>query len=112
MRAAQDRRIALAGIDILRKVCNHPDLLQRAKWEGAPDYGNPARSGKLTVAMKARHPALTLIPTVWHAQHTINSILSMSTHCTHLHSHTVVAKHFGQPGWWNKLRSLTLSCVM
>ena len=54
MRAAQDRRNALAGIDILRKVCNHPDLLQRAKWEGAPDYGNPARSGKLTVAMKAR----------------------------------------------------------
>ncbi|KAK9827355.1 hypothetical protein WJX81_000181 [Elliptochloris bilobata] len=47
-----DRRNALAGIDILRKICNHPDLLQRAKWEGAPDYGNPARSGKLTVAMK------------------------------------------------------------
>jgi DNA excision repair protein ERCC-6 len=52
--AAQDRRNALAGIDILRKICNHPDLLQRAKWEGAPDYGNPVRSGKLTVAMKAR----------------------------------------------------------
>ena len=51
--AVQDRRNALAGIDILRKICNHPDLLQRAKWEGAPDYGNPARSGKLTVAMKA-----------------------------------------------------------
>ena len=51
--AAQDRRNALAGIDILRKICNHPDLLQRAKWEGAPDYGNPVRSGKLTVAMKA-----------------------------------------------------------
>ncbi len=54
---AQDRRNALAGIDILRKICNHPDLLQRAKWEGAPDYGNPARSGKLTVAMKARDHA-------------------------------------------------------
>ena len=67
---AQDRRNALAGIDILRKVCNHPDLLQRAKWEGAPDYGNPARSGKLTVAMKARHPVKTLIPIVWHAHHT------------------------------------------
>ncbi len=54
MDVQQDQRNALAGIDILRKICNHPDLLQRAKWEGAPDYGNPARSGKLTVAMKAR----------------------------------------------------------
>lgn len=78
MRAAQDRRNALAGIDILRKVCNHPDLLQRAKWEGAPDYGNPARSGKLTVAMKARHPALTLVLTIkcgsaprWRARPTV-----------------------------------------
>jgi SNF2 family DNA or RNA helicase len=26
---------ALAGIDILRKICNHPDLLERAKWEAA-----------------------------------------------------------------------------
>ena len=28
-------RTALAGIDILRKICNHPDLLERAKWEAA-----------------------------------------------------------------------------
>ena len=50
----QDRRNALAGIDILRKICNHPDLLQRRQWEGAGKYGDPARSGKLTVALKAR----------------------------------------------------------
>lgn len=50
----QDRRNALAGIDIMRKICNHPDLLQRAKWEGADDYGNPKRSGKLAVALKVR----------------------------------------------------------
>ena len=49
-------------------MCNHPDLLQRAKWEGAPDYGNPARSGKLTVAMKARRPALALALTIRHAR--------------------------------------------
>lgn len=29
----EGRRTALAGIDILRKICNHPDLLERAKWE-------------------------------------------------------------------------------
>ena len=68
MRAAQDRRNALAGIDILRKVCNHPDLLQRAKWEGAPDYGNPARSGKLTVAMKARDHAFVTYRVGWRAE--------------------------------------------
>ena len=36
----------------MRKICNHPDLLQRSKWEGSDDYGNPQRSGKLTVALK------------------------------------------------------------
>ena len=54
MSPEQDRRNALAGIDILRKVCNHPDLLQRRQWEGARAYGDPVRSGKLTVALKAR----------------------------------------------------------
>lgn len=52
----QDRKNALAGIDILRKLCNHPDLLQRATWENAKDYGRVERSGKLIVAMKARFP--------------------------------------------------------
>ncbi|KAL4452053.1 hypothetical protein ABPG75_007715 [Micractinium tetrahymenae] len=49
-------RTALAGIDILRKTCNHPDLLERAKWEAAEDYGNPERSGKMQVLAKVlRH---------------------------------------------------------
>ena len=55
----QDQRNALAGIDILRKICNHPDLLQRLRWEGAEKYGDPVRSGKLTVALKARAPTST-----------------------------------------------------
>lgn len=45
-------RQALAGIDILRKICNHPDLLERTKWEGSEEYGRPEKSGKLTVLMK------------------------------------------------------------
>ncbi|GFR43344.1 hypothetical protein Agub_g4266, partial [Astrephomene gubernaculifera] len=43
-------RRALSGIDILRKICNHPDLLERATGQAAEDYGNPCRSGKLRVA--------------------------------------------------------------
>ena len=50
----QDRKNALAGIDILRKLCNHPDLLQRASWENVEDYGNAERSGKLVVALKVQ----------------------------------------------------------
>ena len=42
-------RAALAGIDVLRKICNHPDLLERSKWEGSADYGAVTRSGKLQV---------------------------------------------------------------
>lgn len=45
-------RQALAGIDILRKICNHPDLLERTKWEASEEYGKPEKSGKLTVLMK------------------------------------------------------------
>jgi DNA excision repair protein ERCC-6 len=37
----------LAGIDILRKICNHPDLLEDSK--SVPDYGSASRSGKLLV---------------------------------------------------------------
>jgi DNA excision repair protein ERCC-6 len=52
MHGVQDRRNALAGIDILRKICNHPDLLQRRQWESNEKYGDPVRSGKLAVALK------------------------------------------------------------
>jgi DNA excision repair protein ERCC-6 len=37
------QRHALAGIDVLRKVCNHPDLLQRSQAQGSTTYGDPAR---------------------------------------------------------------------
>lgn len=49
-------RAALAGIDILRKICNHPDLIERSKWENSELYGKPERSGKLTVTMKVVAP--------------------------------------------------------
>lgn len=42
-------RNSLYGIDILRKICNHPDLLEREQGSAHPDYGNPERSGKLVV---------------------------------------------------------------
>ena len=45
-------RNALAGIDVLRKICNHPDLLQRATWESTETYGSAPRSGKMLVTLK------------------------------------------------------------
>lgn len=42
-------RNSLYGIDILRKICNHSDLLEREQSSNHPDYGNPERSGKLKV---------------------------------------------------------------
>ena len=63
-------RNPLAGIDVLRKICNHPDLLQRSSWGDAPGYGDPARSGKLRVALRvlqawaaAGHKALVFCQT-------------------------------------------------
>ncbi|TVY15418.1 DNA repair and recombination protein RAD26 [Lachnellula arida] len=43
-------RQSLYGIDILRKICNHPDLLDK-KTRGKPGYkwGNPNKSGKMQV---------------------------------------------------------------
>lgn len=42
-------RNSLYGIDVMRKICNHPDLLEREHAYGNPDYGNPVRSGKMKV---------------------------------------------------------------
>ncbi|XP_019092865.1 PREDICTED: protein CHROMATIN REMODELING 8 isoform X1 [Camelina sativa] len=41
---------SLYGIDVMRKICNHPDLLEREHSHQNPDYGNPERSGKMKVA--------------------------------------------------------------
>ncbi|XP_071713943.1 protein CHROMATIN REMODELING 8 [Rutidosis leptorrhynchoides] len=42
-------RNSLYGIDIMRKICNHPDLLEREHAAHNPDYGNVERSGKMKV---------------------------------------------------------------
>ncbi|OMP11122.1 SNF2-related protein [Corchorus olitorius] len=42
-------RNSLYGIDVMRKICNHPDLLERDHSCQNPDYGNPERSGKMKV---------------------------------------------------------------
>ncbi|PIA36360.1 hypothetical protein AQUCO_03400330v1 [Aquilegia coerulea] len=42
-------RNSLYGIDVMRKICNHPDLLERDHAHNHPDYGNPDRSGKMKV---------------------------------------------------------------
>ncbi|KAG5150610.1 hypothetical protein JHK84_027082 [Glycine max] len=43
------RRNSLYGIDVMRKICNHPNLLERDHAFDDPDYGNPKRSGKMKV---------------------------------------------------------------
>lgn len=45
------KRQVLFGIDILRKICNHPDLQDHKTLAGKPgyDYGNAAKSGKMQV---------------------------------------------------------------
>ncbi|XP_006643635.1 DNA excision repair protein CSB isoform X2 [Oryza brachyantha] len=53
-------RNSLYGIDVLRKICNHPDLLEREHAAQNPDYGNPERSGKMKVVEK--------VLTVWKEQ--------------------------------------------
>lgn len=42
-------RNSLYGIDVMRKICNHPNLLERDHAFDDPDYGNPKRSGKMKV---------------------------------------------------------------
>ncbi|KAI8143975.1 SNF2 family N-terminal domain-containing protein [Fennellomyces sp. T-0311] len=43
------RRQVLFGIDIVRKICNHPDILNITKSEDDPTYGDPEKSGKMVV---------------------------------------------------------------
>lgn len=45
------KRQALYGIDILRKICNHPDLVdhKRLSIKAGYNYGDPAKSGKMQV---------------------------------------------------------------
>lgn len=43
------KRRVLYGIDILRKICNHPDLLDREERHQEKSYGDPKRSGKMQV---------------------------------------------------------------
>ncbi|GLU03662.1 hypothetical protein SLE2022_208500 [Rubroshorea leprosula] len=51
---------SLYGIDVMRKICNHPDLLEREHSCQHPDYGNPERSGKMKV--------VSLVLKVWKEQ--------------------------------------------
>ncbi|KAF7595647.1 hypothetical protein BBP40_005395 [Aspergillus hancockii] len=43
------RRQVLYGVDILRKICNHPDLQSHKFIAHKPGYGNPDKSGKMQV---------------------------------------------------------------
>jgi len=45
------KRQALYGVDILRKICNHPDLVdhKHLSKRSTYDYGNPTKSGKMQV---------------------------------------------------------------
>ena len=45
-------REALGGIDVLRKIVNHPDLLERRTQAANEEYGEASRSGKLQVTLK------------------------------------------------------------
>ena len=54
------RRAPFAAITELRKICNHPDLLDRLAADRPIDYGAPERSGKLLVTDK--------ILTMWQEQ--------------------------------------------
>ncbi|KAI3842165.1 hypothetical protein MKW92_013880 [Papaver armeniacum] len=45
----EGNRNSLYGIDVMRKICNHPDLLEREHSSSNPDYGNLQRSGKMKV---------------------------------------------------------------
>eukprot|EP00002_Diphylleia_rotans_P017388 TRINITY_DN3374_c0_g1_i4.p1 TRINITY_DN3374_c0_g1~~TRINITY_DN3374_c0_g1_i4.p1 ORF type:complete len:504 (+),score=80.39 TRINITY_DN3374_c0_g1_i4:1748-3259(+) len=67
----EGRMNLLYGIDHLRKICNHPDLLQVKMKEKAADYGLIERSGKLQVLVQmlqllkeAKHRVLVFSQTI------------------------------------------------
>jgi DNA excision repair protein ERCC-6 len=43
------RRQVLYGVDMLRKICNHPDLVTHKLFSSRSDYGDAAKSGKMQV---------------------------------------------------------------
>ncbi|KAK5808776.1 DNA repair and recombination protein RAD26 [Linnemannia elongata] len=43
------KRHALFGIDVVRKICNHPDILGREQHQYDEDYGDYTKSGKMIV---------------------------------------------------------------
>lgn len=43
------RRQVLYGVDMLRKICNHPDLVTHKLFSSRADYGDAAKSGKMQV---------------------------------------------------------------
>lgn len=43
------KRNMLMGVDTLRKICNHPDLVDRDLLRHRSDYGDPAKLGKMLV---------------------------------------------------------------
>ncbi|KAF1959734.1 hypothetical protein CC80DRAFT_514206 [Byssothecium circinans] len=50
MRAIEDgTKLPLFGIDYLRKICNHPDLIDHKTLADKPGYGAPNKSGKIQV---------------------------------------------------------------
>ncbi|KAI9031602.1 SNF2 family N-terminal domain-containing protein [Phycomyces nitens] len=45
----EHRRQVLFGIDIVRKICNHPDIIDISQAKSNPAYGDPEKSGKMVV---------------------------------------------------------------
>eukprot|EP01052_Picozoa_sp_SAG31_P048029 SAG31_NODE_9865_length_1219_cov_1.076786_2_plen_132_part_00 len=56
----EGKRAPFAAITELRKICNHPDLIDRLAEDRPEDYGAASRSGKLLVTDK--------ILTMWRQQ--------------------------------------------
>lgn len=56
----EGKRHVLYGIDLLRKICNHPDLLFQDTMRKSRKYGAYNKSGKMTV--------VRALLTIWHKQ--------------------------------------------